>query len=110
MTPLEISAVIGSGDNVCAQIQRRPDGSIMTKVPSQKVFWLSRIATLAAALFAMITLSGCQNQPEANGALRAPTTSDIEPMRGEVIVQPEMGEVCVPEVELGDVAIGPQEL
>ncbi|MEL7500500.1 MAG: hypothetical protein AAFN77_23105 [Planctomycetota bacterium] len=87
MTQREVSELISCGDRVCIRMERRKDGSIVTKddlvltTANQQgltrrdwLGWLKRTAAAVLALIPFVALSGCRD--------------DVDPM------EPLMGEVC----------------
>ena len=96
MTSPEINAALQSGQSVCAQMQRRSDGSIVTNDDEQlpvcnRRDWLGRFAAVAASFFGLATLIGCDQGRVQRFLSRF--KSRPTPIPAEVPPEPLMGDV-----------------
>ena len=105
MSTNDIQQVLASRDSVCARIRRDAGGEVLTNdsppcdLPSRRD-WLSQLASLAAMLLAMVSLTGCRGETRSSDPVLPPNSTTEQPM---------MGEVCIPEAEMGDVLVVPPE-
>ncbi len=96
MTRAEVNGVLSSNESVCVRMQKRADGSIVTKQSSPGLF--SRVSAVLVSVVASLTLAGCaRDTTPANSTSPAPLT-------GKSVVPAPMG-----EVEMGDICVIPEE-
>lgn len=97
MSAIDVREIIESGESVCARIQTRSDGSIVTREKARRSFF-SQVRGLAA-FAAVFAIAGCSKEPESSppvtGAICAPgeTIDSTNVIERPPIVE-MMGEVC----------------
>jgi hypothetical protein len=104
-----VSQLLGSGQNICAKIRKRTDGSIVTKQPVlscenglSRRGWLARLGALAASAVVVLILGGCREPEliETTGVVAPPPDAQTPELLGDVEMTGGIG-----GAELGDVVV-----
>ena len=107
----EVGQMLRSGGKICAQVRRKPDGSIVTIEDRRKFLgrrnWLQRVAVLAASVVTVFTFGGCNSEtiiryiPWIDHEQTQSVGGKIAPLGGVIEIGPE---------ELGDISIQPEPI
>jgi hypothetical protein len=97
----DVNELLVSGQNVCAKILRRTDGSIVTKETRiTRRNWLGKLGALAASILALVTLGGCREPADdVTGSVAPLSTVEAPVLMGEVDGS-ELGDVAFVQPEL----------
>jgi hypothetical protein len=101
----QVQSLLHSGESVCAQIRRLPDGSVMTREDqtqaTRRIWWRRwrlRMGYTAASLLSLVSFGGCNEQ----------TVQRFFPWLGEEHAEPVTGIVDI--AEIGDVVVAPEPI
>ena len=99
MSAQNVAQLIGSGESICAKIQRRSDGSIITKNTISRRSWFGHFAAIATGALVVLMFGGCKdNTHEVLGdvcptPVPPPADSTVAPaVLGEGVRVDELGE------------------
>ncbi len=100
MNSKSVAQLMESGESICAKIQRRPDGSIITKETISRRGWFGHLASTAAAALVVLMFGGCKDDiVEAVGEMSVPGDQAVPAIMGEAVCIEELGGASAPPLQ-----------
>lgn len=97
MTRSEVQEILCLGESVCVRMQKRNDGSIVTKNPKRGLF--GKASAVVISMVASLTLAGCTRDA-------TPTNTSPPSVADQAVVPAAMGEAVA---VMGDVMVLPED-